>query len=123
MVNVKRSPLKRRTGLKRGGRINPIGRKARREREALEFFRDEVCRRDNGVCRAAMLRGPRNALLVCGRRGLHAGTEAHHMWPEDRDRGIHDPERGLWLCTHAHRWAHEHPAEAAVLGLLRPAVS
>jgi len=96
-------------------RLRRIGRKGLREREALARFRHDVAERAGGMCEA---RGERYSVLIC-RPHEHYGTQAHHIWPEDRDKGVHDPERGLWLCWDAHRYVHEHPDEAKLLGLLR----
>lgn len=57
---------------------------------------------------------------ICGTLDRHEGTDAHHLWPEDRDRGVHDPDRGLWICRTAHQWAHANPAMAAEMRVLRP---
>ena len=92
-------------------------RRALRNDQALRDFRSTVCLRAEGLCEATGLAGPEGA--VC-RSTVHSGSQAHHLWPEDRARNRHDPERGAWLCYVAHRWLHDHPAEAKTLGLLRP---
>lgn len=106
---MKRSPIPRRRG-----------RKAEREQPALDAFRDAL--RDRMWCEAADLIDTDTDLPVCGRYGRHDGAHAHHMWPEDRDRGVHDPNRGKWLCTVSHRWTHHWPEKAGVIGLLRAAL-
>lgn len=117
----RRTPLKR-TPLKRSRKPLPkVGRKGERERAAIDAFRAAVADRAHRQCEAANIvdvTGQR----VCGRYGPHAGAHAHHLWPEDRRRGMHVPSRGLWLCPTAHDWAHNYapPGEAAALGLLRP---
>ena len=105
---MKRTPLRR------------VGAKARRERPALTAAREIV--RARFYCEAAQLRDRVTGEPVCGGpfHREHRGVWAHHMWPEDRDRGQHDPERMLYLCHHAHRWTHDHPALASQLGLMRP---
>lgn len=128
---MRRTPLERRAPLRadpdrvrawqaRSRRALPrTGRAAARSRAALDSARDVV--RERLVCEAARLTDPTNAARwVCDTPGPHRGAHAHHVWPEDRDGGVHDPERMLWLCADAHRWVHEHPAAAAELGLLRP---
>lgn len=100
----------RRTPLRRTGWVNPFGRKARREQEALQYFRIVVHARR--WCEA-------NVPGVCP-PGLHDGHHAHHVWPEDRDAGLHNPARGLLVCAPAHSWIHTHPVAAAERGLLRP---
>lgn len=89
------------------------GAKARRESQALLRARRFVQDRSAGWCEA-------RSLGICGPFVQHLGSEAHHVWPEDRDRGLHDPARMRWLCSQAHRWVHNHPARAKELGLLRP---
>lgn len=85
------------------------GRKAERERSAVASFRAEVRRRAGGWCEGATPACPPHR---------HAGAHAHHVWPSDRDRGVHDPERGKLLCAAGHDWTHAHPAEAERRGLL-----
>ena len=112
-------PPERKTALRRGdsklkrSRLNPIGRKAQRERAALDDFRLALSTRHGGQCEA-MLFTP----IVCS-LSPHAGSDAHHVFPEDRDAGRHDPDRGLYLCRLAHQWAHNNPASAKSVGLLR----
>lgn len=118
---MKRSPLKRPTieqvrawDTKRRQRtpIARIGRKARRERRDLDAFRIAVRDQAGGYCEGQVYG-------ICGAH-VHVGTTAHHLWPEDRDCGRHDPARGAWLCWTAHRWVHSEPDAARDLGLLRP---
>lgn len=94
--------------------IRRVGRKARREADAWAACREAVIARARGLCE-----GPGE---VCGViYGVpHRGAEVHHVWPEDRDRGVHDPDRCLLLCTAAHRWSHANPLLASRAGLLRP---
>lgn len=119
---MKRSPLKRPTAAqvaawqRRARRpIARRGRKAKREASAIARFRREVRARAAGWCEAWDLKWP----SICDAR-QHLGDTAHHVWPEDRDRGVHEARRGVWLCAPAHRWVHEHPADAALVGLMRP---
>ena len=101
-----------RTNLARRTPLRATGAKAERERPALDAFRAELRRRSSGRCEVVT--------PGCPTTGPHAGAHAHHVWPEDRDAGHHDPARGLFLCADAHAWTHEHPAAAARLGTLRP---
>lgn len=120
-----RTPL-RRTRLKQGK-----GTKAVREQPDIASFRERLQERSGGECEAqgvlywmtiagGEMSPSDQLLLVCGTHDRHHGAHPHHVWPEDRDAGIHDPERGLWLCARSHAWAHDHPALAAEFGLLRP---
>lgn len=92
--------------------IRKVGRKGRRERASIAFFNAKVAARASDICQAS-------GLGICN-HVPHYGSTAHHIWPEDRDAGRHDPERGAWLCFAAHRWVHTHPLRAGQLGLLRP---
>lgn len=119
-------PIKR-SRLKQGK-----GAKAERETPALDAFRFAVFERARGYCEVMVIADEQKPFpfyevitsddrrTICGVEGPHRGDNAHHVWPEDRDRGHHRPERGLYLCWRSHRWTHDHPAEAQRLGLLRP---
>ena len=109
---MKRTPLRR------------VGAKTHRERPALDAAREIV--RARVYCQAGGL-SDLEGLPVCGPRfglpylwNVHPGDHAHHVWPEDRDRGVHDPDRMLYLCPTAHGWTHDHPLAAKALGLMRP---
>lgn len=116
---MKRShPPQRKTPLKRGKRPKQIGKKALREQEARIEFARAVARNAGGYCETMHLPVV-VATMICTVPVVHAGAHAHHVWPEDRDRGVHDPNRGLWLCARAHDWSHTHPALAWEYGLLR----
>ena len=94
---MKRSPIRR------------VGAKSRRERPALDAARAVV--RERRWCEAGGI--VRDGRSICGPVGLHHGAHVHHVWPEDRDRGVHDPDRMLYLCPTAHAWAHANPAAAS----------
>jgi hypothetical protein len=105
-----------RTALRRGP-----GRKAKRERPALDAFRAELRRRSGGYCEALFMLDGTEIVLGCASPWPHEGHHAHHLFPEDHDRGVHDPERGLFVCAKVHHWIHDvDPARAHELGLLRP---
>lgn len=116
---IKRSPIKRSSG-----------QKARREEDAWAACKAAVIERSHGYCEAWDAISPRwgsasDAAFDAWSRGgcssyRHEAADPHHVWPEDRDRGIHDPARVLALCRRSHDWAHDHPAHASALGLLRP---
>lgn len=94
----------KRSGIRRGP-----GAKAKREQPAVDMFRAVIRERALGWCEA---RTP-----DC-QDGMHAGSDCHHLFISDRDKGVHDPARGLLLCPPAHRWVHANPAEARLRGLL-----
>ena len=100
---MKRTPLKRRTPLR------SRGRKAHREWDAIAAFRVAIHVRSGGYCEA---RTP-----SC-KPGPHEGTDCHHRWPSDRDKGLHDPSRGVLLCGPAHLYVHGNPSIARMDGLL-----
>lgn len=106
----RRKPIKR-TALKRGK-----GKKAKREQNALDAAREILKARSRCRCEIDIY----GLFAPCGRAYGHEGQHPHHVWPEDRDAGLHDPTRMLWVCAAGHRWIHDHPADASRLGLLRP---
>jgi len=145
-VTIRRAkPLGRGTPPKRARLKRGKGAKAERENPALEAFRFAVFERSHGYC-SIMVEGDAtrpfpfydqitrtDREMICGRDGPHRGDNAHHVWPEDRDAGLHDPDRGLWVCYAAHHWIHDHPGElradgtvtprtAKAFGLLRPII-
>lgn len=98
--------------------LRRVGARARRERPDLDAARAVV--RARGDCEAWGMIAPRSGYdYVCESR-RHPGAHGHHIWPEDRDSGRHDPDRMLWLCPASHEFAHRNPRDAAELGLLRP---
>lgn len=103
----------RRTPIKRSrSPLAKVGRKAKRERAAVDRFRRAVKAQAAGQCEGYIHE-------ICADYP-HLGSQAHHIWPEDRDAGRHEPSRGAWLCPGAHRWVHDHSNSAAHMGLLRP---
>lgn len=97
-----RKPLKRTP-------LAKVGRKARREMEALAYFRSQVRTRAGGMCELRTPDCPTHE---------HPGAHAHHIAPADRDRGVHDPARGLFACAPGHSWVHANPEQARRRGLL-----
>lgn len=121
------------TPIKRSRLRQGKGAKAERETPALDAFRFAVFENARGWCEVETIAEPRKPFpfydrlsvggmreRICGTAVEHRGDNAHHVWPEDRDGGHHEADRGLWLCFRAHRFAHDNPAEAKRLGLLRP---
>ena len=100
---MKRSPIKRRTPLRK------VGAKALREQQALRDFRFAVRVMAGGRCQAHTPDCP---------PGAHDGHHAHHRCIADRRLGRHDPARGLLVCEQAHRYIHAHPAESYERGWL-----
>jgi hypothetical protein len=111
--------VKRSAPLRRRKRPNPVGRKALREKEALDAFRLEVSSR--GWCEAQGLARGAGALRgdpVCLTSRLHRGEHAHHVVLRSQGGG-HDPANGLWVCQTAHRYIHDYPEDARRLRLMR----
>ncbi len=107
---MKRSgPLERRTPLRSRTPLRKVGARKLRESAAERRFRRAVRDRAKGWCEILSPSCP---------VGLHAGGHAHHVFPSDRDKGVHDPARGLFLCFPAHDWVHLHPVESRRLGWL-----
>lgn len=104
-------------------RLSKTGKRVQRERADLDNARAAVKARSRGICEAAFERinereGSEDAHFVCGTWKTHQGAHAHHVWIADRDRGVHDQDRMLWLCDASHAYAHAHPARARELRLL-----
>lgn len=112
MALERRTELKRGKALRRGKRLKPKGAKAEREDDDLYHFREGLRARSGGWCE---IRTP-----ACP-RGDHPGGHPHHRWPSDRDCGLHDMTRGIWVCPRGHDWIHAHSKFARILGWLRRA--
>lgn len=100
-----------------------VGRRKRDSRADEREMKRQLLERSGGFCEATRQLsdhfGHATAMSVCGTAILHRGVDPHHVWPEDRDRGVHDPSRALLLCRPAHDYAHANPTMAKTLGLLR----
>jgi hypothetical protein len=103
---MKRTPLTRKTGLKRTGRINPRSDKTIARDADLEVARKAVVKRAGGRCEAQWD-------STCRRYGAHA----HHVIRRSQG-GDHDPGNLIWVCNPCHENIHRNPAEARKLGLL-----
>lgn len=119
---MRRSPLLRdparvKEWLDRSRRpLRRVGKRQARERSSLDQARQRV--RGRVWCEAWGVNVPGTLLEYVCAETLHEGSDCHHVWPSDRDRGVHDPDRMLFLCRDAHRWVHDHPRLAGELGLL-----
>lgn len=92
----------------RGG-LPKVGASKRRQKAAEARFRRALQDRSGGWCEILSPACP---------AGAHAGVDPHHLCHADRDRGVHDPARGLWVCRAAHDWIETHPQESYRLGWL-----
>lgn len=103
---LRANPAKTRAWQDRSRRpLAKVGAKTRREAADLAAFRRALKARAGGRCE-----------IRVSPECTGIGTDAHHMAPSDRDRGRHDPERGLWLCRAG--WVHRFPERAYEWGYL-----
>ena len=119
---MKRSPLRRRAPLHRGGRLarrTPLrsvsAKRAKVQQQRRTMVREELARRE--LCEAgAMIR-------FGGHRSLCAGLAVDLHEPLTRARGgsILDPANTVAVCRSCHDWIHDNPTAATDLGLLRSA--
>lgn len=111
--------------------IPKVGAKTRREKEDLDRFRAMLKARSGGRCEGPLglvVTEPDGTVRVIvvphdhewNRVAGHLGRDPHHLFPEDRDCGLHDPTRGMWLCRPSHNWVDDHPRDAHLVGMLRP---
>ncbi len=117
---MKRSPLRRRTPLHRGGwlaRRTPLRsvspKRAKVQRQRREMVREELARRE--LCEAGA------KIRFGGHRSLCAGLAVDLHEPLTRARGgsILDPANTVAVCRSCHDWIHAFPDAATRLGLLR----
>lgn len=107
---LRSDPAKVREWQDRSRRALPtVGRRGRREAAAVAVFRRDVRANAAGRCQVAT--------PAC-QSGPHRGDHSHHVYPSDRDAGVHDPTRGLYVCWAGHRWIHDHPDAAIAAGWL-----
>jgi len=102
-------PLRSTATLSRTKRLAPVGARKRRTLAAEAAFREALRERSGGMCEVSTPACP---------PGPHPGCDPHHRCHADRDRGVHDPERGLWACRLGHDWIETHPAESYAVGWL-----
>lgn len=100
---MKRTPLRRRTPLR------SVGARKLRTQSAERAFREALIARSGGRCEVVTPACP---------DGWHEGAHGHHCWPSDRDRNIHDPNRGLFVCAPAHDYIHRSPEWSRPRGFL-----
>jgi hypothetical protein len=105
---VKRSPLRRRTPLRRFGRISPRSAK----RIALDVERRAFVAR-------ILSERPRCEMLNDHAVRCHRASEhVHEKLTRARGGDILDPTNVLAVCFHCHRAIHDNPAWATAKGLL-----
>ena len=106
---MRRSPIARRTPLRRSGRLNPVSAKAKREQPQIDAFRKVLRERSGGSCEAQTPACP---------VWPHPGEHAHHVLMRSQGGG-HEPSNGLFVCRFAHRFIHDNPERSYAAGWLR----
>ena len=97
---MKRSPLKRKTPLKRGGRLRPVSKKRAKQNRAYSVNR-EVYLNYHPACE------------ICGKKA----TQIHHKRGRFQDR-LNEMEFFMSVCHSCHEWIHRNPLEAYAKGYL-----
>jgi hypothetical protein len=106
---MKRTPLKRKTPLKRSGSLAAVSKKrAKLNRARAVFVADELSKRQ--TCEA-------NIPDVCTRRA----TELHEPILRSFGGSILDVENSVAICRLCHTWVHDNVGEARELGLIKSA--
>ena len=104
---MKRTPLKRKTPLKRTGSLAPVSKKrAKTNRQRAKFVQEELSNR--AYCEAKIPQ-------VCTRWS----TEIHEPYPRSLGGSILDRANSVAICRMCHRWVHDNVAEAEKIGLLK----
>ncbi len=89
-----------------------IGRRGLRLEASWRKCKAKVKLRSGGFCEG-------NIAGVCP-PWQHGASDVHHVWPEDRASGRHNPSRCLHLCRTVHDWCDAEPDLARDAGILRP---
>jgi len=107
---VKRTPLKRKTPLARGGRVNPVSAKRREENAERRKVVERMVQQRGPICQAQVPD-------IC----FNLAVDAHEVLPRGRGGSITDPKNILLVCRRCHEWIGANPREATERGLLRSA--
>lgn len=107
---MKRSPLSRKTPLKRGG---PIKRKTRLRPVSAKRAKEQRQRR-------ATLKAMSADQAICQRCHAAQAVDAHEVVPRSAGGSITDPANIRLLCRECHDWIHRFPAAARRAGWLAP---
>lgn len=107
---MKRSPLKRKTGLKRGGPIKQSSVKMRAKRAAWARVRQQLVDAGRTRCEACDV----HYLASCN--GVY--EETHHMQLRSQG-GANTIENALPVSAAHHNFIHANPLTAKALGLIR----
>lgn len=110
---MKRSQIKRKTPLKRGGKLKPVSAKRKKDSEKYAFLRQEFLR-DNPLCRATLIIWPERSVRVAP-----WATEIHHANGRTGKNYL-DTRTWVPVCREAHSWIEANRQEAERLGLTMP---
>ena len=116
---MKRSPIQRKTELKRGKppqrktRINPVSKKRAKLNQARRKFVEGFLAA-NPRCQAGTLITPIDHRHRCGRWSV----DVHEVVTRARGGSILDPHNCRAICRLCHDWIHDNPADATEVGLL-----
>ena len=91
---MKRSPLKRKTPLKRGGRLRPVSKKRAKQNKAYSVNR-EVYLNYHPACE------------ICGSKAC----DIHHKKGRFAER-LNDMQYFMAVCRGCHQWIHNNPQQA-----------
>ena len=131
---MKRTPLRRTTPLKRGGRLarrTPLRAMSRKRREVQvlrrQMVRDELARRELCEAGAVIYQYRLGAYGQPNADRLHAvayrcgglAVDLHEPLTRARGGSILDPANTVAVCRSCHDWIHDHPTAATKVGLLR----
>jgi 5-methylcytosine-specific restriction endonuclease McrA len=98
---MKRSPLKRKTPLKRGGKLRKTSSKRRRQNEVYKDVREKfLC--NNPVCQVCLFR---------------MSSQVHHRRGRFGDR-LNEVEYFLSVCFECHHKIHQNPQWAYRMGYM-----
>jgi hypothetical protein len=98
---MKRSPIKRKTPLKRSGRkLRPVSKKRARENRAYTRLREWYLEQ-NPACE------------ICGKKA----TQIHHKRGRFGAR-LNEKEYFMAICMACHDWIHKNPMEAYAKGYM-----
>lgn len=97
---MKRTPLKRKTPLRRGGRLRPVSLKRAKQNKVYFIYRN-LYLNNHPDCE------------ICGRKA----TQIHHKRGRFQERLV-DMEYFMSVCYNCHEWIHRNPIEAYSKGYM-----
>lgn len=107
---MKRSPLRRRKPLARGGRLRPVSKRRAAQRDERAALVERVLRRD-GTCMARVVGAP---------GACFGPLVGHEIVKRSQMRDAHLVESNvIAVCSFHNTWIEDNPPEAKRLGLWR----